>query len=147
MKYSNLLKVSVLSLLTAWTFSLSAQTLLLTEDFEDNSNGSDYRANEFNDISTSGGNDVWTRSENSNNGPNNNTEHIYSGYVGLDWWCGEDLDANDNPFSSPNNEGYLMLKTLDVSSYQGDSIQLQVYLAGNTGTIKRYRANDYLQLK
>ena len=136
-----LLPLFIVSLL--FSFSTQAQTLLHTEDFEDDSNGSEYRANEFNDNSS----DIWTRSENSNNGPNNNTEHVYSGYVGLDWWCGEDIDASDNPFSSPNNNGYLMVKTLDVSAYQGDSIQLQVYLAGNTGTIKRYRANDYLQLK
>ncbi|MGD1846319.1 MAG: LamG-like jellyroll fold domain-containing protein, partial [Salibacteraceae bacterium] len=142
----------ILILLFVSTFvssSISAQTLLLTEDFEDNGNGTDYRANEFDDwTGSSQGNDVWTRSENSNNGPNNNTEHIYSGYVGLDWWCGEDLDANDNPFTgTANDEGFLMVKTIDVSAYQGDSIQLQVYLAGNTGTIKRYRADDYLQLK
>jgi len=133
----------VLSLFGVVMSSQMMAQVLYTEGFETDGNGTRYRANVFDD----GASDVWTISDNSNNGPNGNTEHAYSNFVGNSWWVGEDIDAPDNPFSSPNNDGFLMLPTLDVSSHRGRLLEVKVYLAANTGTIRRYRADDFLQLK
>ncbi|GAB5526926.1 MAG: hypothetical protein Roseis2KO_47980 [Roseivirga sp.] len=121
----------------------SSFTPLLTVDFETDEEGTDYRTNTFDD----GSSDLWTRSVNSNNGPNNNTSHNYSGFIGNSWWVGEDLDAPENPLPDPNKGGFMILKTLDISSFQNGEVEFSAYLAGNTGTIKRYRANDFLKIK
>ncbi|MCE7996122.1 MAG: hypothetical protein HEP71_29350 [Roseivirga sp.] len=135
--------------ITAFTYHIdttpdeSTYTPLLTVDFESDKEGTDYRTNTFDDNAS----DLWTRSVSSNNGPNNNTEHTYSGFVGSSWWVGEDLDAPENPLPDPNKGGFMILKTLDISSFQNGEVEFSAYLAGNTGTIKRYRANDFLQFK
>ncbi|MCE7993635.1 MAG: hypothetical protein HEP71_16745 [Roseivirga sp.] len=115
-------------------------TPLLTVTFETNEEGMDYRSNTFDDTAS----DVWART-NLPDGPNNNTT-TYSNIQGSYYFSGEDIDAPENPLGG-GEDGYLMLKTLDVSAYQGGTVQVKAHLGGNTATGHRYNTSDYLKMR
>ncbi len=132
-------------------FAANAQ-LLYTEDFESpGQDGTNYRSNTFND----GGGDVWTRwnVDSSAAGPNpagttsgRNFFQAYSGQQGDYAFGGEDMDASDNPLGT-GEPGYFMTKTLDVSSYQGDSMRVILLMGASIELNSRYEAADYFLIQ
>ncbi len=142
----------LLSLFTIiFCFQIHAQ-LLYTENFESSGqDGTNYRTNAFND----GGGDVWIRwnVDSSAAGPNpsgttsgRNFFQAYSGQQGNYAFGGEDMDASDNPLGT-GNAGYFVTKTLDVSSYQGDSIRVTLLMGASTELNSRFESSDYFLIE
>lgn len=137
-----------LILVTAFTFHIDtvpdrlAFTELLTVNFDSDKEGTDYRSNTFND----GNFDYWIRSTDvtvggTSTGPKSDLD-TYSNIQGTGWFVGKDLDQDN-----PEGLGYLMLKTLDVSLYQGGKVQVKALLGGNTFAKHRYDGADFLKLQ
>ena len=130
-------------LITLALFALSgftySQTLLVTEGFENGTGlgeGTSYRSNQFqNGDANASPNDFWARTNVSPMAGSSNNQ-TYTGWTGTYHWNGEDIDDNGNPLGSGNN-GYVVLKTLDISSYAGGtgtvSLQLAADRNGNGG--------------
>ncbi len=120
----------------------SGFTDLLTVNFDSDKEGTDYRSNTFND----GRFDYWIRSTDvtpggTSTGPMSDLD-TYSNIQGTGWFVGKDLDEDN-----PEGKGYLMLKTLDVSAYQGGKVQVKALLGGNTFDRHRYDGADFLKLQ
>lgn len=133
--------------ITAFTFHIDttpedfAFTNLLTVNFDTDKEGTDYRSNTFND----GNFDYWIRSTDVSSGTSTGPKadlDLYSNIQGAGWFVGKDLDQDN-----PEGKGYLMLKTLDVSAYQGGTIKVKANLGGNTFDKHRYDAADFLKLQ
>lgn len=146
--FSLLVTGSGLILITAFTFHIDttpdhfAFTELLTVNFDTDKEGDDYRSNTFND----GNFDYWIRSTDitvggTSTGPKADLD-TYSNIQGTGWFVGKDLDQDN-----PEGKGYLMLKTLDVSAYQGGKVQVKALLGGNTHDPHRYDGADFLKLQ
>ncbi len=120
---------SLLLILMLLLFSIAqvvtAQTTLITQGFETNDEGTDYRSNTF----TDGSNDFWVRTDTSPE-PGSSNNQTYSGKTGIYFWNGEDVDATENPLGS-GNAAYLMIKTLDVSTYAGGTATVSIDIAAD----------------
>lgn len=122
--------------------------LLLTETFEEDGDGTSYQANLF---SNSG--DVFTRFNLTSfpQGPNSdNFFSNYSGHQGNFVLGGEDLDEfPENPLSVSADGGhvYVVLQTIDISSYQGGTAKVEILLGANGDEINRYEKNDFIRIE
>lgn len=145
--FSFLTVAFVLSSITAFTFHFDtvpdrfAFANLLTVTFDADKEGVDYRSNTFND----GNFDYWIRSTDVTSGTSTGPKadlDTYSNIQGAGWFVGKDLDQDN-----PEGQAYLMLKTLDVSAYQGGTVQVKANLGGNVFDPHRYDAADFLKLQ
>lgn len=150
-------RVAVLILLLIFSgFSIykkkdRAFSLLFTETFEADGNGTKYRANTFDD----GDSDVWLRWDVSTNpaGPNprsttsgRNFFQAYAGQQGDYAFGGEDMDATDNPLGE-GKPGYITFKTLEVSAYQSGTAKMELLIAASTELNSRYETSDYIRIE
>lgn len=126
-------------------------TLLLTEDFEDDGEGSTYRSNTFDQAVG----DLWARLDLTSfpAGPHAtgttsgyNFYSNYSAHEGDYAFGGEDVDANVNPLGS-GKPSYVTLSTIDVSSYAGGNAKVEFYAGANGLEANRYESGDYFLIE
>lgn len=126
-----------------------AFTSLITEGFEtDNGTtageGITYRSNSFDD----GANDFWTRT-NTSPEPGSGNNQTYTGKTGTFFWNGEDLEGTDNPLNPPTNPsfGYVMIKTLDVSTYAGGTGRVSIDIAADNNGNGAFELADFFKIQ
>ncbi|CAN0457084.1 unnamed protein product, partial [Ectocarpus fasciculatus] len=106
-------------------------TSLVTESFDTDGEGSRYRSNAYdqNDPGASG-NDFWIRGDVSPKVGSTNNQ-TFSGWTGSHHWTGEDIDDDGNPLGA-GADGYVVLQTLDISSYTNGKAKVTLQLAAET---------------
>lgn len=130
-----------------------AFTLLLTETFETDGDGTRYQANFFSDRQ-----DVFTRFNLTNfpegpyqvSGTDYNFFSTYSGHEGNFVLGGEDLDEfPENPLSVGADGGhvYIVLQTVDISAYQGGTAKVELLLGANSAEPLRYETDDFIKIE
>jgi len=121
--------------------TLSAQTTLHTEGFETNGEGTSYATNSFDD----GSNDFWVRT-NTSPEPGSSNNQTYTGKTGTYFWNGEDIDATENPLGS-GEDGYIVIKTLSVSSYTGGTVTVSIDIAADKNGSGGWETGDFLSVE
>lgn len=116
-----------------FSFSGSAQTLLLTEDFETDGEGVRYTSNSF--PSGTGCSDYFIRYQ---DGAAQCVTTDPTGESGTFYWMGEDVDDAGNP-APP--DGILTLNSVVITSYNPE---IRVLLALGRATGDRFEATDAL---
>ncbi|MCB0431408.1 MAG: HYR domain-containing protein [Flavobacteriales bacterium] len=112
-----------------------SQTNLITESFESDGESSMYRSNSFDD----GTQDYFIRT-----GATGNTfSDPFTNLDGNLLWGGEDIEEIDNPLGQ-GERGYVVIKTVDVSSYSHFDVKL---LLGARGIGGIFESSDFIKVE
>ncbi|MEQ9298505.1 MAG: choice-of-anchor D domain-containing protein [Cyclobacteriaceae bacterium] len=124
------------------TSRMRAFTLLVTESFDTDGEGSRYRSNAY---QSPNGNDFWIRT-NVSPQPGSSNNQTFSGWTGSHHWNGEDIDDDQNPLGELA-DGYVVLQTLDVSSYTSGKASVTLQLAAEVNGSGNFETDDFFYVE
>jgi len=127
-------KISLAFICTSLSFYTHSQTVLQSESFETNGEGTRYTSNHFNTAC----HDYFERMQDSDIGVRNCVSNTPGSEDGTYYWAGEDCDA------ATGGEGVITLDTVNVSGYDLD---VDILLAVGRANDGRFEPADYLILE